>query len=98
MKRCQWSHSATRDLQAIRTYLADFAEELADHQVDQLVLAGRWLADHPNAGAALGFGAWRKWRPRGTRQVLIYVPDEDGVTILRVRHERNDWRPVPEDA
>jgi len=98
MKRVTWAAAATNDLTAIKVYLAEnYGSTFADKHVAALVLAAHWLLDYPAAGSLIGVGKSRKWRPRGVRHILIYKPVSGGIHVLRVRHERNDWRPVPLD-
>jgi plasmid stabilization system protein ParE len=96
MKRVEWTDAAIEDLNAIKTYLSKLSPHLADDGVRKLILSARWLCDFPYAGPLVGFGKWRKWKPKKQRYILIYQPVEKGISIVRVRHERNDWRPVPE--
>ena len=93
MTRANWSHAALDDLTSIRAYLVQFDADLAERELAELILAARWLADCPHAGPALGVQSVRKWRPRGSRYVILYTPSTDGIDVARVRHVRDDWRP-----
>ena len=98
MKRVIWAAAATRDLTEIKAYLLqNYGTAIAEHNIASLIRAAHWLLDYPSAGSLLGLGKRRKWRPRGVRHILIYKPVADGIHVTRVRHERNDWRPVPKD-
>jgi plasmid stabilization system protein ParE len=58
--------------------------------------AVRWLSDNPEAGPVMSPGQRRKWTPPGQRRVvIIYKPRLDGISVLRVRHARSDWRRKP---
>lgn len=97
MKRVEWAQAATDDLQEIRDYLGEhYGEKFAQWNIDTLVLAAEWLLDWPHAGPAIGYGTWRKWKPRKQRHILVYEPDKDGIIVVRVRHESSDWKPVPD--
>ena len=96
MKRIEWTDSAIADLEDIRVYLHSFGPELVDRSMSALVLATRWLLEHPGAGPLIGYRSWRKWKPRGERHLPIYEKTSFGISVVRVRHERNDWRPLPE--
>lgn len=96
MKRVEWTDAAIQDLQSIRDYLSDFDPAAARATVRKLVLSARWLCDYPYAGPLIGYGKWRKWKPKGQRYIPIYQPVSSGLSIVRVRHERNDWRQAPE--
>ena len=92
MKRVIWAAAATGDLKAARTYLEQYGDDVAQAAIDRLVLATDWLLERPLAGPAFGDGAWRKWKPRRSRYLLIYRLVDDAIEIGRVRHEREDWR------
>lgn len=97
MRRAEWTAASIADLREIREYLVEtYSTTFAQKVIDDLVLATYFLLDHPRAGPELEHGEWRKWKPRKSRHILIYEPVPDGIAIIRVRHERNDWRPVPE--
>ena len=96
MRRVHWTAASTFDLRQIRTFLSEtYTPDLAQRVIDMLVLATDWLIEHPRAGAQLEHPRWRKWKPRGTRYVLVYEAVADGIEVVRVHHERNDWRPQP---
>lgn len=98
MTQVIWAEAAINDLHAIEDYLAEtYSSALARHVIKSLIAAANWLLLHPHGGERLAVDGWRKWRPRKSRHVLVYRIVEDGIEVLRVRHERNDWRPVPED-
>jgi toxin ParE1/3/4 len=95
MRQLIWAAAAIADLNAINAFLLEeYGEAFAEHAVGDLVKAARWLIDYPHAGPLIGSSTWRKWRPRRSRYILVYAPTRDGIHVLRVRHERNDWRPV----
>ena len=96
MKRVEWTDAAIDDLNGIKAYLSEFSDVVAQDYLRKLILAAHWLCEHPYAGPLVGFRKWRKWKPRGQRYILIYQPDSSGISIVRVRHERHDWRPAPE--
>lgn len=98
MKRVIWAAAAIGDLHAIEQYLADsYSPALARHVIANLIDATYWLLKYPHAGARLPVEGWRKWRPRKSRHILVYRVVGEGIEVLRVRHERNDWRPVPQE-
>ncbi len=98
MRRVIWAESATQDLHQIKSYLIEnYDSVVAEKTIATLILSAHWLLDYPQAGSLIGKDHWRKWRPRKTRHILLYRPHAQGIKVLRVRHERNDWRPVPQD-
>ncbi|WP_257544516.1 type II toxin-antitoxin system RelE/ParE family toxin [Sphingopyxis sp. DBS4] len=98
MKRVIWTEAAINDLHAIERYLVEtYSPVFARQIIASLIEAAHWLLDHPHGGSPLQIEGWRKWRPRKSRHILIYRTANDGIEVLRVRQERNDWRPVPQD-
>jgi toxin ParE1/3/4 len=96
MKQLIWAAAAIADLNDIKAFLVEgYGEAFAEHAIGDLVRAAGWLIDYPQAGPLVGVSKWRKWRPRRSRYILVYEPTRTGIHVLRVRHERNDWRPVP---
>jgi len=92
MKRVEWTDAALTDLNEVKAYLSQFGPDVAQDAVRRLLLSARWLLDYPYAGPLIGYRRWRKWKPKGLRYLLVYQPDANGISIARVRHERNDWR------
>ncbi len=66
MKRVVWTRTAINDLKRIRAYFDEVAPELAQEQMDRIILSARWLLDYPKAGSVVGMGRWRRWRARVT--------------------------------
>ena len=98
MKRVIWSEAATKDLSDISAYLTEtYGALLAEKHITALVLSARWLLDYPGAGTLLGVRSHRKWRPRKLWHILVYQPVAEGIQVIRVRHERANWYPVPKD-
>ena len=98
MKRVIWAEAAIEDLNQIKAYLTEnYGVPLAEQHIAALILAARWLLEYPGAGTLIGIGKHRKWRPRKLRHILIYEPVPGGIHVTRVRHERSNWYPVPQD-
>lgn len=98
MKRVIWAEAAISDLHEIEEYLVrTYGVAFARHTIKSLIDAANWLLRQPHGGERLAFDGWRKWRPRKIRHVRVYRIVDDGIEVLRVRHERNDWRPVPQE-
>lgn len=92
MKRVEWTDAAIDDLNGIKAYLSELNPQSAKDVLRQLIVSARWLCDYPFAAPLVGYARWRKWKPRGQRYILIYQPNATGISVVRVRHERNDWR------
>ena len=93
MRRVDWATAALNDLRDIRTYLDAEAPSLTQVIIDRVVTGTDWLLEHPQAGPAVGYRRWRKWRPRKTPYLILYQPTRVGIVIVRVVHARRDYRP-----
>jgi plasmid stabilization system protein ParE len=93
VKSVIWSEAAIADLRDVQTYLGEIDADIAQEAIDRIVLSAEWLCGFPGAGSPVGYRQWRKWPAKATRYLLIYRPTLKGIEIVRVRHERNDWRP-----
>ncbi|MGN6375009.1 MAG: type II toxin-antitoxin system RelE/ParE family toxin [Sphingomonas sp.] len=87
-----WTPPATGDLEAIDDHWAAHSEASAEEVAAKNEAAAAFLADLPNAGPPLENGLARKWRVRTTPYLLVYRVVQDRIEILRVYHERMNWR------
>ena len=94
MKTAEWTLDAQADLASIDQFYFDLSPDFADRVGDAALAAAVFFHERPHAGAPLGFGSLRKWRVRATPHLLIYRLVPAGIQIVRVRHVREDWRPV----
>lgn len=92
MRSTSWTSVALADLTFVIDYFDDKAPEYAERLGDQAVESGRFLADHPFAGASIAGSDYRKWRIGKSPFLLIYKVLPDSVQILRLRPDRSDWR------
>ena len=92
MKQLIWSSPAGHDMDLINDYLRSFGESVAEKALDQIEAAARFLWSYPSAGPSLTNVAVRKWLIRGTDYVLVYRLTDDAVEIVRVHHNRENWR------
>lgn len=94
MSRCVFAPEARADLAEIHDYIARHSRDHALQFVRRLEEHCLRLADHPYIGAArpdLG-PEFRLSAVPGTRYVIIYLPMDDGVEIVLVRHDARDMR------
>lgn len=87
----EWSAPARVDLEAIDDKFLAIDTALADHMIDRIEQAGKFLREHPAAGPEILSGMVRKWRVRGAPYLLFYRTLPDRVEILRIRHDRENW-------
>jgi toxin ParE1/3/4 len=92
MTPTRWTRPALSDLADIDDRNRPLSSDHADRVAREAVAAGRFLAEYPMAGPVISDGV-RKWRVRGTDFILLYHVEAGAVTILRVRHAREDWHP-----
>jgi len=93
MPRIIWSGPAVADLSNIRQWLIDEADKpTALRMLRKIRAQSIQLATFPSVGTLLD-QSQRKLRVRGTPYVLLYDLDHGEVSILRVRHAHEDWRP-----
>jgi toxin ParE1/3/4 len=89
MKRCHFTESAERDLEAIAEYsYARWGLERAIRYVESLRSTAQMLAKHPDLGRTVSKHELR--RSEDLQHVLFYRPVDDGIEIVCVLHERQD--------
>ena len=93
MKSLLWSAPAEADLAAIDDYWWPRDRDVADMLIARIRQATERLRDLPEGGEVIDHGGTRKWRASRTPYVLIYRVRSNTLDILRVHHERRDWRP-----
>ncbi|MGK9453047.1 type II toxin-antitoxin system RelE/ParE family toxin [Acidithiobacillus caldus] len=92
MPRVVFSPGALRDLQKVRTFLAELNPAAARRATDTIRKAIQSIASYPLAGRPV------EDMPSNIRELVIpfgdsgyvarYVVDGNGVTILAIRHQR----------
>lgn len=89
MADLRWAARARADLQAILRFHEGTDPNLALELIERIVLAGRFLAELPEAGP-LTIRGRRKWRVPKTPYLLFYRVEADHIRILRVLHGARD--------
>jgi len=92
MTKAVWTRPAQDDFAALDDEFSQLGADYAQRVGRAALAAGRFLAEHPGAGPVLD-GTIRKWSVRHTDYVILYRQVADGVEILRLHHNRRDWRP-----
>ncbi|HET8613545.1 MAG TPA: type II toxin-antitoxin system RelE/ParE family toxin [Sphingomonas sp.] len=93
MKRLLWTAPAEADLASIDDYWWPRDRDVADRLIERIRTAAERLRSIPEGGAPLDQGRTRKWRAGRTPYVLIYRLRGATVEILRIHHDRQNWRP-----
>ena len=91
MPRLTWTPPTLADLESIRSYFGDRNPGVGVQILTAVRAKARLLQQFPAAGPVFD-GALRTMTVLGTRYSLDYRVTEDAIQILRVRHEREDWR------
>lgn len=92
MPRLTWSSRSRVDLRRIDDWLTkNAAWDIAAETLVAIQRQTELLLVHPLAGPAAG-RVRRSLRVHGTRYILIYRVSSAQIEIVRIRHEREDWR------
>lgn len=89
MRRIIYARQALLDIDSVERFWRKRDPELLDALADKTRDALAFLVRTPGAGSP--FGSGRKWRIGRTPFLIFYIADDDSLTILRVRHERENW-------
>lgn len=92
MPRLSWSHASRRDLRAINTYLSERDPAAAVRILRAIRRKARQLEAFPNSAPQLDNG-WRNLSVPNTPYVILFVPGDEQVEIVRIRRVREDWLP-----
>ena len=90
MLQLRWSPLAERDIDRIEHWLDRIDPALADTAVGAILDRLRTLQTQPRIGTPLA-GNRRKIIERRFGYLIIYRLQTDAITILRIRHQREDW-------
>lgn len=93
MKSLLWTPPAEADLATIDDYWWPRDPVIADRLVERIKSAAEFLRSIPDGGALIEPSGTRKWRAGQTPYILIYRTRNETVEILRIHHDRQDWRP-----
>ena len=92
MRSLQFSARAERDLRALETYWMPRDPELVRAFYAESKTALRFLLETPGAGSPIDTLQLRKWKVGRTPFLLLYTFDTNTLSVVRIRHEREDWR------
>lgn len=91
MHRVIWAGPALDDVDRIEDYLDGLDPRLAGRIVDDVMDVAEKLTLFPARGSLIEPGVRSIRIPRSPYR-LVYRVDDGNVQILRIRHEREDWR------
>ncbi|MDN5881291.1 MAG: type II toxin-antitoxin system RelE/ParE family toxin [Nitrosospira sp.] len=87
----KWQEDAINDLVALRRYIALDNSQAAQRVADKILECVRLLKEHPLLGKAGRIHSTRELVVTGTPFTIIYLPQPDSITILRVFHQMRQW-------
>ena len=86
-----WSHTARRDLAAVRDYIAGHDPAAAIRTAEAILQAAVQLAEFPASGRPGRLPGTRELVLRGLPYILPYTVDDDRLVILAVIHGARRW-------
>lgn len=90
-----WTPAAAADLRAISDWLTEHSEgDRAVRLLETIRLRADLLSRFPYVGRPHDRGL-RLLRVLGTPYLIVYRPMESGIQIIRVHHERQNYRDAP---
>ena len=86
-----WSHTARRDLAALRDYIAEHDPAAARRTAEAILQAAVQLAEFPASGRPGRLPGTRELVLSGLPYILPYTVDDDALVILAVIHGARRW-------
>lgn len=87
----RWHEDAINDLVALRQYIALDNSQAAHRIANKILEYVRLLKEHPLLGKAGRIHATREFVMTGTPFTIVYLPQSDSITILRIFHQMQQW-------
>ena len=96
MRELRWTKAALADLYRISAYLEREARpEVALNTLSVIRYRANLLLDFPHSGPPVRDRGFRSLRVHGTPYIIAYRLGTGSLEILRIHHERENWR-MPE--
>lgn len=87
----RWHEDAIRDLTVLRAYIARDNPDAAARIAAKILEQVRLLRAHPLLGKAGRIHTTRELVVSGTPYTLVYLPEAERITLLRVFHQTQQW-------
>ena len=87
----KWHENAIDDLVLLRQYIALDNSYAAQRIAGKILECVKLLKEHPMLGKAGRIHATRELVVTGTPFTIVYLPQADSVTILRIFHQMRQW-------
>ena len=93
MRQLEWTSPALADLHRISTYLEREARpEIAIRTLAAIRFRANLLLDFPHSGPPVKDRNFRSFRVHDTPYIIAYRLAPGRLEVLRVHHERENWR------
>jgi plasmid stabilization system protein ParE len=92
VRRVSWAQQARRDVDEIKDHWIDERPDYVGEVLAGTQAALRLLIETPGLGSPVGLRDYRRWRIGRTPYLIFYRFDRRELRVLRVRHERQNWR------
>ncbi len=87
----RWHEDAINDLVALREYIATENSQAAQRTAAKILEAANLLGEYPVLGKAGRIYSTREFVISKTPFTIVYLPEADSVTILRIFHQMQQW-------
>lgn len=87
----KWHENAINDLVSLRQYIALDNLHGARRIGGKILECVKLLKEHPLLGKAGRIHATRELVVTGTPFTIVYLPQADSITILRIFHQMQQW-------
>lgn len=94
MRRVRWAFRARRDFIRITDHFLFRAPHYPDVLLDRIEALAGLLAEQPGLGELIEGKPYHKMLVSGTDYILFYRATRRELVIARVRHAKEDWRPL----
>lgn len=93
MRRLEWTAPAREDLRKIEDWLSrETTPALTVRMLAAIRFRAGFLLNFPHGGPPVFDKDYRSLRVHDTPYLILYRLTHDAVQILRVHHERENWR------
>lgn len=87
----RWEEDAITDLTELRDYIREDNPDAANKIANKIIESADLLSQHPLLGKAGRIHKTHEFVISGTPYTLIYLPESDIISILRIFHQRRCW-------
>lgn len=93
MQKLNWTHAALADLRKIDAFLTrEASPEITVRMLKSIRARANVLVDFPHAGPIVEDRSFRSLKVQNTPFLIAYRVGPNSLEILRIFHERENWR------